>query len=311
MTPLQLRSYIVHRALELGFDQVGFAAAAALDQDNVSAWLSCGYHGEMAYMAHHRDLRLHPELLQPGAQTVVVLAANYYTPFSVSTDPEMGAVSRYAWGTDYHNTLRTRLKKLLAEIQILEERACGRVFVDSAPILEKEWARRCGIGWMGKHSCIISPRFGSWIFLAEIILNIALPADEPVKSRCGHCRLCLDACPTGALVAPYVVDSRRCLSYLTIELKADRAIPEEFRSAMANRIFGCDLCQSICPWNKKLSKPTEDASFYPRPGLFNQRLTDLAQWSEEYFSTQTLRSPIKRPGYAGFLRNVLAALQNR
>ncbi len=310
MTWPEISSFIVQRATLLGFNQVGFAPVTPLSGEKLHEWLAREYHGEMAYMANHRDLRLNPALLLPGAQTVVVLATNYYTPFTASPDPEIGAISRYAWGTDYHHTLRKRLKILLAEIHALEPQAQGRVFVDSAPILEKEWALRSGIGWMGKHSCIISPQFGSWIFLAEIVLNLPLEPTSPIKNRCGQCRLCMDACPTGALLEPFVLDSRRCLSYLTIELKADRPIPEEFHSAMANRIFGCDVCQEVCPWNNKPAKPTRDESFFPRPGLFNQPLTKLANWCEKDFSAQVRQSPIKRTGYAGWMRNVQAALKN-
>jgi epoxyqueuosine reductase len=305
-----LKSFIITRSLALGFDQIGMSPAEPLPGHRLQTWLADGCHGEMAYMTNHQDLRLDPCRLLPGATTVLVLAANYYTPFPLTTDPSQGAISRYAWGKDYHDVLRKRLQQLVKEIQTQAPETKSRVFVDSAPVLEKEWAIRAGIGWMGKHSCIISPKFGSWIFLAEIILDLELPADEPIKNRCGSCRLCVEACPTGALVRPYVVDSRKCISYLTIEQAADRGIPAELQLKMANRIFGCDVCQSVCPWNNKLAKPTQDPSFFPKPQFLNAPLAELVQWSEEKYSQLATQSPIKRAKYAGFIRNVQAALAN-
>jgi len=307
----QLKSFILHRANELGFDHVGIARPARLAGDALRAWLDQGFHGEMDYLAAHLDLRLDPDQLLAGAASVIMFAVNYHTPFNPSPDPNKGIISKYAWGDDYHLVLASRLKQLWKEIQQHHAQLHGRIFVDSAPVLEKEWAMVSGIGWMGKNCCIISPKFGSWIFLAGMLIDIDLPTDAPIKNRCGTCRLCIDACPTGALLEPYLLDSRRCISYLTVELKADRDIPVERRSNMGNRIFGCDVCQSVCPWNHKLEKPTLDPAFYPRPAFQAPWLSDLLHWDEETFREQIKGSPLRRAKYAGFKRNVQIAWNNR
>ena len=305
----ELKAFIIQRACELGFSQVGAARAEALPEHGLCSWLQAGLHGEMSYMARDPELRLDPRLLLAGAASVIVLSSNYYFPAEDETDPTRGIVARYARGDDYHEVLTAKLKRLVEEIRERAPAAQTRIAVDSAPVLEKEWARRSGIGWMGKHSCIISPLYGSWIFLSEIIIDLELPADQPMEDRCGSCRLCLDACPTGALIRPYVVDSRKCVSALT-QLKPDQPIPVERQAAMGNRIFGCDLCQQVCPWNQKSAKQTLEPAFQPRPHFLSPRLTDLAGWDTQTFQRMTRRSPIRRTGYAGWMRNIRIALKN-
>lgn len=305
---MDLKRHIIDHARRLGFDHVGFAAADALPAEPLDAWLDQGFHGTMQYMNNHRAMRLDPRVMLPGARSLIVVAVNYYTPFEPAIAPDQACISRYAWGDDYHLLIRKRLKSLLAYIHDLVPTVEGRLCVDSAPVLEKAWAVRAGIGWMGKHSCIISPRLGSWIFLGELITNLELAADTAVQDRCGSCRLCLQACPTGAIVAPAVIDSRRCLSYLTIEHKGE--IPAPYRPALGNRIFGCDICQQVCPWNQKKATATTEPALAPRPVWQNAPLTELAAWSEEVFNDNVRQSALKRMRYEGFIRNVAAGVEN-
>ncbi len=305
----ELKTFIIQRACELGFGQVGVARAEPLPERGLRSWLQAGLHGEMSYMARDPELRLDPRTLLAGAASIIVLSSNYYFPAEDETDPARGIVARYARGDDYHEVLTAKLKRLVEEIRERAPAAQTRIAVDSAPVMEKEWARRSGIGWRGKHSCIISPQYGSWIFLSEIITDLELPADQPLEDRCGSCRLCLDACPTGALIRPYVVDSHKCISALT-QLKPDQSIPVERQAGMGNRLFGCDLCQQVCPWNQGQLPPTTEAGFSPRPCFSNPLLTDLASWDEEQFLQRTSRSPINKVKYAGFMRNVQVALRN-
>jgi epoxyqueuosine reductase len=221
--------------------------------------------------------------------------------------PEQGLISRYALGRDYHKVLRNRLKKLAGRIQEETGPIGYRVFVDSAPVLEKAIAEKAGLGWIGKHSNLLSRRAGSWFFLGEIFTDLPLPVDTPVENHCGECIRCIEACPTGAIIAPYQVDARKCISYLTIELK--EAIPEELRPLMGNRIFGCDDCQLVCPWNR-FARPSEEADFLPRNGLDAETLVRLFAWSREEFLKRTEGSAIRRTGYSGWLRNIAVALGN-
>jgi epoxyqueuosine reductase len=306
--PLDLKNAIITHALALGFDHVGFATAEPLPAEHLDHWLSMGYHAGMNYMTNHRAMRLDPRAMVPGARSIMVVALNYYTPFEPALPREHARISRYAWGDDYHIVLKKRLKKLLAHVQELAPSADGRICVDSAPVLEKTWAVRAGIGWMGKHSCIISPRLGSWIFLGEIITNLELEPDAAIKDQCGHCQLCIQACPTGAIVAPRIVDSRRCLSYLTIEHKGEMPLP--WQPALANHIFGCDICQDVCPWNRKKATGTTEHGFYPRPVWYEANLEKLATWTEMEFNSHVLQSPLKRMRYEGFKRNVTVGLKN-
>jgi epoxyqueuosine reductase len=266
----------------------------------------------MAWMARHGTRRSRPAELVPGTVRVISARMDYATDAARPTaellaEPAQALVSRYALGRDYHKVLRARLRQLAARI----ENAVGpfgyRVFVDSAPVLEKALAEKSGLGWIGKHSNLLDREAGSWFFLGELYTDLPLPVDRPARNHCGDCTRCIDACPTGAIVGPYRVDARRCISYLTIELKG--SIPVELRPLMGNRIYGCDDCQLVCPWNR-FARPSEEADFLPRHGLDSAALVTLFEWSEAEFLARTEGSAIRRTGYTGWLRNIAVALGN-
>ena len=306
-----ITNQIKKKALSLGFFRVGAAPAESLDPAGLDSWLDHGYHGTMAFMKNHRDLRLDPRLLLPNAKSVVVAAMNYYKPVTLSPHPRKGRISRYALGDDYHDVLRKRLKQLLVYIQEMLPGTRGRVCVDSAPILEKTWAVRAGIGQQGKHSNVLTRDYGSWFFLGEIIVDYQLDYDSPIdKDFCGTCTRCMDACPTGAIVEPYVVDSRRCISYLTIELKAENPLPPNMRKLMGNWIFGCDVCQQVCPWNQRFAQASDESAFSPRSHTLAPDLQDLASMDKDEFDGKYRQSPIKRAKYEGLKRNIQNALSN-
>ncbi len=290
----------------LGFAAVGVARAdPGVAAERLRAWLAAGRHGSMDYMARHADLRASPQTLHPGTLTVISAAVDYLPHEKTADNTAVAAISRYAQGRDYHKVVRNRLQKL-AEAIAAEIGPFGyRVFSDSAPVMEVEFARQAGIGWRGKHTLLLSQQ-GSWRFLGDIYTDLPLPPDTPVAEHCGTCRACLDACPTGAIVAPYEVDARRCISYLTIEL--DGAIPEEFRPLIGNRIYGCDDCQLCCPWNRFAR--LGDAEFQPRHGLDNATLVELFAWSETEFNARLAGNPIRRIGHERWLRNIAVALGN-
>jgi epoxyqueuosine reductase len=297
---------------ELGFQQVGIAGIALPeDERRLLDWLAAGRHGEMRYMARHGTRRARPAELVPGTLRVIAARMDYWPggaeAEAVLADPGIGYVSRYAVGRDYHKVLRTRLARLAARLA----RAVGadgyRAFTDSAPVLEKALARDAGLGWIGKHTNLLDRHDGSWFFLGEIFTDLPLPVDAPVTAHCGSCSACLDICPTRAIVAPYELDARRCISYLTIEL--DGPIPEEFRAAIGNRIYGCDDCQLVCPWNR-YAKLTAEPGFQPRHGLDAPRLAELMAWTEAEFLERTTGSAIRRIGHVRWLRNVAIALGN-
>jgi len=276
----------------------------------LEAWLASGFHGEMDYMARHGMKRARPAELVPGTLRVIGLRMNYWPqadePQAALADGRRAYVSRYALGRDYHKVMRARLQKL-AE-RIAEEAPHGfRVFVDSAPVLEVALASKAGLGWRGKHTLLLDRSAGSFFFLGEIFTDLPLPVDPPVSEHCGSCRACLDACPTGAIVAPYQVDARRCISYLTIELKG--AIPEELRPLVGNRIYGCDDCQLVCPWNR-FAQLSAESDFAPRHGLDRAGLVELFAWTEAEFLARTAGSPIHRIGFERWLRNLAVALGN-
>ncbi len=293
----------------------------------MQAWLDKQYHGEMEWMARHGMLRARPHELLPGTLRVISVRMNYLPANAAFAktlnNPELGYVSRYALGRDYHKLLRQRLKKLGDKIQahctehadsitIDGQQKHGteitfRPFVDSAPIMERPLAAKAGIGWVGKHSLILNREAGSWFFLGELLIDLPLPVDKPQEEKCGKCVACMTICPTGAIVAPYTVDARRCISYLTIELEG--AIPEEFRTLMGNRIYGCDDCQLICPWNR-YSQLTDEEDFTPRAALHAPKLIDLFAWNEEKFLRITEGSSIRRIGHLRWLRNISVALGN-
>ncbi len=297
---------------DLGFQQVGIAGIdLAQDEPRLQAWLAAGRHGEMAYMARHGLRRARPAELVPGTLRVISARMDYWpeaTPAeSVLADARLGYVSRYALGRDYHRLVRPRLAKLADRLAAEVGSAGYRAFTDSAPVLEKALARDAGLGWIGKHTNLLDRHDGSWFFLGEVFTDVPLPLDAPVSTHCGSCTACIDACPTQAIVAPYELDARRCLSYLTIEL--DGPIPEEFRAALGNRIYGCDDCQLVCPWNR-YAKLTAEADFRARHGLDASSLVDLFAWSETDFLARTEGSAIRRIGYERWLRNVAVALGN-
>lgn len=301
-----LKARIQELGQELGFAAIGVARpepGAAIDR--LHAWLAAGMHGEMDYMARHAELRAAPEQLQPGTITVISAAVDYLPHSKTADNPEQAAISRYAQGRDYHKVVRARLQKLATAISELAGPFGYRVFSDSAPVMEVEYASQAGLGWRGKHTLLLS-RQGSWRFLGEIYCDLPLPPDSPVDEHCGSCRACLDACPTRAIVAPYVVDARRCISYLTIELKG--AIPEEFRPLLGNRIYGCDDCQTACPWNRFAQ--LGDREFAPRHGLDSASLIDLFAWTEQAFNDRLAGNPIRRIGHERWLRNIATALGN-
>lgn len=296
-------------AHELGFSAVGFAGVG-LEEAGVrlAEWLGRDFHGEMHYMAKHAGLRSSPESLHPGTMSIISVAMEYFSPhdaWKVLDDAEKAYVSRYALGRDYHKVFRKRLQGLLRRIES-EFGGTGRVFVDSAPVMEVEIARNAGIGWRGKHTLLLNRR-GSFFFLGEIYTDLALTRGEPVRNHCGSCARCMDICPTRAIVEPYVLDARRCISYLTIEHHG--AIPVEFRKAMGNRIYGCDDCQLVCPWNG-FSKISLEPDFAAKNGLENAELVSLFSWTEAEFEGRLEGSAIRRIGHERWLRNIAVALGN-
>ena len=290
-------------ATRLGFDFTGFARAERLDDEarRLETWLHQGAHGKMAYMENHFDLRIDPTLLVPGAKTVICLMFNYATD-QIPEAPDTPRISRYAYGQDYHHVVKDRLKALLQYIQDEIGEVNGRCFVDSAPIMEREWARRAGLGWNGRNTLTIHPKQGSYFFLAEIICDLPLLYNDPIKDYCGTCRRCIDACPTQA-IAPegYFLDASKCISYLTIELH--EAIPETFKDQMDGWIFGCDVCQEVCPWNR-FSKQHQEPAFDPHPELLSMSREDWLELTEETFGRIFKKSAVKRTKYSGLKRNI-------
>jgi epoxyqueuosine reductase len=300
-------------ARELGFADVGISGTdLGHDEAYLERWLADGHHGEMDYMARHGTRRSRPAELEPGTLRVVSVRMDYIPPgtpnaWDVINDGKKAYVARYALGRDYHKVMRNRLQKLAGKIGERIGDFGYRAYVDSAPVLEKALARNAGLGWIGKHTVVINKRAGSYFFLGELYTDLPLPVDKPATAHCGSCRRCIDICPTQAIVAPYRLDARRCISYLTIELKG--SIPEEFRAPMGNRVFGCDDCQLICPWNKFAQEATEP-DFAPRHSLDGPRLVDLFAWSEAEFLSRTEGMAIRRAGYEGWLRNLAVGLGN-
>jgi epoxyqueuosine reductase len=298
---------------DLGFQKIGISDIdLELADGRLRQWISDGYHGDMEYMHRHGTKRSRPAELVPGTLRVISARMDYLpeSQEEACTMLDHGSkayVSRYALGRDYHKVLRGRLRELARRIKQRTGPFGYRVFVDSAPVLEKPLAEKAGLGWIGKHTNLIDRDTGSWFFLGELYTDLPLPVDEPETSHCGTCRACIDVCPTAAIVAPYQLDARRCISYLTIELKG--SIPEEFRKPIGNRIYGCDDCQLFCPWNK-FARLTDEKDFSPRHGLDAAELTELFDWSEETWLSRTEGSAIRRIGYERWLRNVAVALGN-
>lgn len=313
LTKIDLIDDLQEWAKSFGFQHLGISDINLDEADTaLTKWLKAGFHGEMEYMTRHGSMRTHPEQLVPGTVRVISVRMDYWPeattePWHVLDDDQKGFISRYALGRDYHKLMRKRLQKLAEKIQT-EVSAMGfRVFCDSAPVMEKALAQKAGIGWVGKHSNILNREHGSYFFLGEIYTDLPLPLTKPISDHCGRCEACIDICPTQAIVAPYQVDARRCISYLTIELRD--AIPVEFRAMMGNRIYGCDDCQLVCPWNK-FAQATKETDFLPKHGLDAPQLLDLFAWSEHDFLTKLEGSPIRRIGYDCWLRNIAVALGN-
>jgi epoxyqueuosine reductase len=290
-------------AKNLGFMFCGIAKAEFLEEEapRLEAWLNKSMHGEMQYMENHFDKRLDPRLLVDDARSVISLGLNYYTD-DIQLDLSSPKISRYAYGADYHHVIKDKLKQLL---QIINEKigeVNGRAFVDSAPVLDKAWAKKAGMGWIGKNTNLISKKTGSFFFLAELIVDIELDYDiEPTADHCGSCTRCIDACPTEAIVAPYIVDGSRCISYLTIELKNE--IPTEFKGKMDNWMFGCDVCQDVCPWNK-FSVLNQEPAFNPHPELLGMSQTDWQDITQDVFQKVFKTSAVKRTKFSGLKRNI-------
>jgi epoxyqueuosine reductase len=311
--PQALAAAVKRWGTELGFQQVGIAAITlAADEARLEEWLARGRHGDMQYMQRHGTRRTRPADLVPGTVRVISARMDYLPPgtrdaWSVLRDRTLAYVSRYALGRDYHKTLRQRLQRLADRIEAAAGPFGYRVFVDSAPVLEKALARDAGLGWIGKHTNLLNRHAGSWFFLGEIYTDLPLPADQAPRNHCGSCKACIDICPTHAIVAPYELDARRCISYLTIEHHG--AIPREFRKAIGNRIYGCDDCQLVCPWNR-YARVTPEADFAPRHGLDAAGLVELFAWTLAEFDARTAGSAIRRIGHERWLRNVAVALGN-
>jgi epoxyqueuosine reductase len=308
-----LAASIRHWGEELGFQQIGIAGIAiAADEERLMRWLTLDRHGEMGYMQRHGARRARPQEIVPGTIRIISARMDYLPPHArdaeeVLADPTLGYVSRYALGRDYHKVLRRRLAQLADRISQACENTQHRVFVDSGPVLEKAYARDAGLGWIGKHTNVINRNAGSWFFLGEILTDLPLPVDAPATAHCGTCNACIDVCPTQAIVGPNELDARRCISYLTIELRG--SIPIEFRRALGNRIYGCDDCQLVCPWNK-FARLSVEPDFIVRHGLDGASLIDLFGWSEAEFLARTEGSAIRRIGYECWLRNIAVALGN-
>lgn len=322
---MPLATALTQQAQTLGFTTIGWtpvADAAAL-RETFTAWLADGRHGDMLWMARDPARRSDPRHLLDTARTLITVTCNYYTPHRKNPDPQRGWISRYAWGDDYHDVLLPHLRALLDWLRARDPSADGLAYVDTGPVLEKPWAARAGLGWQGKHTNLIDPKRGSWFFLGEIITTIALrpnerseqsslvPASEgaerPSPGSCGRCTRCIDVCPTQAITAPYQLDARRCIAYLTIELKG--SIPRALRPLLGQHIYGCDLCQDVCPWNR-FATPTPEPAFQPRPHTLNPVLAELMYLTDEQFRQRFRKSPIKRIKRRGLLRNVAVALGN-
>jgi epoxyqueuosine reductase len=294
-------------AFELGFAKIGIVPAAPLEREGeqLRDWLALGFHGEMRWMEREPEKRADPRRLLPSARSVIVTALNYYTPHDHEDSPEKGKVSRYAWGDDYHDVVGEKLRALLGEIRALAPEAEGKICVDTAPMMDKAWAVRAGLGWLGKHSNLITKEYGSWVFIGEILTDLELDYEtDTVGDHCGTCTACLDACPTQAIVAPFLVDSNRCISYATIELR-DPELPAPVAQNLSGWIYGCDICQDVCPWNR-FEQPTSESRFEPRPGNVSAGINEILELTPEEYSERFRRSAMKRAKLSGLQRNARA-----
>jgi len=310
MNRSELTRFVKDSALSLGFSKIGIAKAETITEEasRLRTWLARGYQADMHWMEQSVEKRENPRLVLDGLKSVVSVALNYYSPAVHSSAPGTGKISRYAWGDDYHLILPDRLESLLARIRERVPGVNAKVYVDTGPVMEKVWAVRAGVGWLGKHTNVITREYGSWVFLAEILLDVELEYDSPIGDFCGSCRACIDACPTDAIVAPYVLDASKCISYLTIEHRG--RLPDELTPSFGRWVFGCDICQDVCPWNR-FQQETAELSFHPRPGNAAPDLTGLTQMSPEQFADRFRRSPVKRAKREGLARNARAALESQ
>lgn len=304
MNRQEVTQKIKQAALDVGFSEAAVTSAEPFDEaaDRFAAWVADGAHGVMQWMEHKHDERRDVRNILPDAKSILSLALNYYHPYHFPEDSDH-KISRYAWGTDYHELMPIMLKRLLGEIQKIVPEAQGRYYSDTGPLLEREIAERAGLGWIGKHTTLITREFGSWVFLAEIILNIELEPDASAEDMCGTCTRCIDACPTDAITEPYHVDATRCIAYLTIELKPEHAIPDKFASKLNGWIYGCDICQDVCPWNR-FAQPTAIAEFAPREEILSLTRDTIESMEQEEFSKRFSKSPMKRAKLAGLKRNI-------
>lgn len=331
---MSLSEAIKQEARALGFDAVGIARVSGehsgpatgdktsrLPPDSETAiserlfgllteWLRRGYHGAMAWIERAPNRRADPGLVLPGCRSIISLGVNYFIDQRADERPENGRIARYAWGRDYHKLFDTRLKQLEQVIHRMAPDAETRSYCDTGPVMEKAWAERAGLGWIGKHSNLVSAEYGSWLLLGEVLTTLELEPDEPATDLCGSCSLCVQACPTGAITEPYVVDAARCISYLTIELRGDDSvISHELQAGMGNRIFGCDDCLDVCPFNLR-AEPTRESAFQPSPLTRSPNLHELSKLDESTFTTLFQQSPIRRAKHRGFLRNIGIAQRN-
>ena len=299
---------IKQRALFEGFNKVGIAGASSLEDEGrrLREWLARGYHGDMNWMSRDVDKRINPAEIFPQARSVVVVALNYFTPHQHQQRPTTGKVSRYAWGDDYHDVVKTKLASMLAWIREQEPQAEGKICVDIQPTMDKAWAVRACLGWLGKHSNVITQEYGSWVFIGELLLNLELePDNERVEDHCGTCTLCIDACPTAAITEPYVVDSNKCISYATIELRTPE-LPQEMDPD--GWLYGCDVCQDVCPWNH-FEEVTAESRFAPRLGNVNAELSEILELTPETYAARFRGSAMKRAKLSGLQRNARALTQ--
>ncbi|MCD4746754.1 MAG: tRNA epoxyqueuosine(34) reductase QueG [Bacteroidales bacterium] len=293
---------IKSKAIDLGFSSCGISKATFLKEEVIrfEKWLKNNMHGKMYYMQNHFDKRLDPRLLLDNAKSVISLLYNYYPNEIISSDNNY-IISKYAYGQDYHIIIKEKLKHLIQFINKEIGNVNARTFTDTAPLLEKVWAAKCGLGWIGKNTCLVNKKNGSFSFISEIIIDIELEYNQPIENYCGTCTKCIDACPTGAIVKPFIIDANKCISYLTIEYKGD--LPTELKDKFNNRIFGCDICQDVCPWNK-FAKPNNEPGFKPNEKLKKMKKDDWVKLDETEFNKIFKNSAVKRTGYKGLMRNI-------
>jgi epoxyqueuosine reductase len=295
---------VIEKAKSLGFDLIGFAPAEELTNEikKLEEWLRKNFHAGMGYMEKNLDKRKNVKNLLPSARSIISLGMNYYTPEKYSNEKNKGKISRYAWGKDYHLIIREKLDKIVEALQEIDPAFKAETYIDTGPVLDKAWAVKSGIGWLGKHTNVINKEFGSWFFIANIITNFEFKYSIPIEDFCGSCTACIEACPTGAIVDEYILDANKCISYLTIENKKE--IPEEFKGKFDNWIFGCDICQDVCPWNNKFSQITKEEEFFPINGNKDIHFNDILSLEKEEFNKRFKNSAVKRTKLSGLKRNV-------